>query len=306
VNSRAFLEELAAGISRDYPMLARGLLPNQLATEDPLWEWASLAAEHVLRITGNDDRRITDSTEAFVVASLDYIRLQARFLKTGCYAHSHAIESAALYSDPERMTEYLDGLALTYALWPNHTRMLRFYVEHFLPLVPHGSRLLEIGPGHGLLATVLLARRPDVRYVGIDISPRSISYSAAAFAAAGIAADRYDLVVGDAGKPAGPLAALTDFDAAVCCEVLEHVDEPAALLHTVAAQVESRGPIFVSTVANMEAEDHVYLFHDLHDIRGFLSGNGFSVELDQPLELAGSESVEPKPLNYSAIIRSRG
>ena len=71
------------------------------------------------------------------------------------------------------------------------------------------------------------------------------------------------------------------------------------------AHVEPRCPIFVSTVANMEADDHIYLFHDLPDIRGFLDRNGFAVELDQPLDLAGSEAVAPKPLNYSVVIRSR-
>ena len=202
MNARAFLEELTARISRDFPVLKGGLLANQLAADDPLWEWASLATEHVLRITGNDDRRIDECAEAFVVTSLDFLRLQARFMKTGRYARSAASESSELYSDAERMTEYLDGLALTYAMWPNHTRMLRFYVTEFVPLVRRDGRMLEIGPGHGLLASVLLGQRQDVHYVGIDISPRSISYSAAAFAAAGIAADRYELFVADAGDRA--------------------------------------------------------------------------------------------------------
>ena len=55
--------------------------------------------------------------------------------------------------------EYLDGLALTYAMWPNHARMLQFYVTSFVSLIPVDGRVLEIGPGHGLLSAVLLRER---------------------------------------------------------------------------------------------------------------------------------------------------
>jgi 2-polyprenyl-3-methyl-5-hydroxy-6-metoxy-1,4-benzoquinol methylase len=303
VNGRSFLEELTARISRDFPVLKGGLLANQLPADDPLWEWATLAAEHVLRITGGDRQRIDECADSFVVTSLDFLRLQARFAKTGRYAHSAASDSAELYADAERMTEYLDGLALTYAMWPNHARMLQFYVSRFVPLVPDDGRVLEIGPGHGLLASVLLAQRPNVRYVGIDISPRSISYSAAAFAAAGIGDDRIELVVADANDAAAATAG-TRFEAGVCCEVLEHVDEPGSLLRALGARIESGAPAFLSTVANMEAEDHVFLFHDADDIRTLLGANGFAVESDQPLALAGFETMVPKPLNYSAIARA--
>jgi 2-polyprenyl-3-methyl-5-hydroxy-6-metoxy-1,4-benzoquinol methylase len=49
--------------------------------------------------------------------------------------------------------------------------------------------------------------------------------------------------------------------------VLEHVDDPASLLAALRGRVDRGAPAFVSTVANMEAEDHVYLFHDAQHIR---------------------------------------
>jgi 2-polyprenyl-3-methyl-5-hydroxy-6-metoxy-1,4-benzoquinol methylase len=302
MTSRAFLEGVTAEITRSYPVLANGLLGNQLAADDPLWEWATLAADHVVRVTGGDARRIEQCTEAFVVTSLDFLRLQARFMKTGTYAHSSASETSALYSDAALMSEYLDGLALSYAMWPNHTRMLQFYVEHFTGAVPRDGRVLEIGPGHGLFASVMLARRADVHYLGVDISPRSVEYSAAAFAAAEIDADRCELVVADATDLQATGA--EGFDAAICCEVLEHVDEPSRLLVGLRGQMKEHAPAFVSTVANMEAEDHVYLFHDLAHIRSTITDAGFTIDADQPLALAGARGMTPQPLNYSAIIRS--
>jgi 2-polyprenyl-3-methyl-5-hydroxy-6-metoxy-1,4-benzoquinol methylase len=305
MSTREFLEEITAGISSEYPMLARGLLANQLAPDDPLWEWAEVATEHVLRITGRDHERVEQCVEAFVVTSLDFLRLQARFLKTGRYAHGAASDSIELYSDAERMTEYLDGLALTYAMWPNHTRMLRFFATEFGPRVPAEGRILEVGPGHGLLAAVLLTAQPDARYTGVDISPHSISYAAEAFAATGIAPDRYELLVSDACNPDVALAAAGPFDAAVCCEVLEHVDDPAALLRGLHDRIAPSAPTFVSTVANMEAEDHVFLFDDEQHIHRVLQAGGFAVYAEQPLELAGFENATPRPLNYSAIVAPR-
>jgi 2-polyprenyl-3-methyl-5-hydroxy-6-metoxy-1,4-benzoquinol methylase len=302
MNGRELVESITAGITRDFPELANGLLANQLASDDPLWEWAVVAAEHVLRTTGGDDRRIAECTEAFVVTSLDFLRLQARFVKTGEYAHATAAETSNLYADGDRMSEYLDGLALSYAMWPNHTRMLQFFADDFVPVVPPRGRVLEIGPGHGLLASVLLSRRDDVHYVGIDISARSISYSAAAFAAAGVAADRYELVVADATAPGRPFAS-DAFAAAICCEVLEHVDDPASLLAALARHVDTGAPAFLSTVANMEAEDHVYLFRDLAHIRSTIVDGGFAITADQPLVLVGAEDSTPLPLNYSAVVR---
>ena len=67
MNARELVERLTADITRDYPVLANGLLANQLANDDPLWEWADVAAEHVLQTTGYDDARIAEYAEAFVV-----------------------------------------------------------------------------------------------------------------------------------------------------------------------------------------------------------------------------------------------
>ena len=97
---------------------------------------------------------------------------------------------------------------------------------------------------------------------------------------------------------------LSAFAAAICCEVLEHVDDPGSLLSALARRVDARAPAFLSTVANMEAEDHVYLFRDLAHIRSTIIDGGFTIDTEQPLALAGAEGLTPLPLNYSAIARA--
>ena len=225
-------------------------------------------------------------------------------MKTGRYALSASDGLVAeLYGDEEKMKGYyLDGLAMTYALWPNHARMLRFLLEDFAPRVAADGTLLEVGVGHGLMAALLLERAPGLRYVGVDISPSSLEYAAASLATIGVDAARYAMVNADA--IGGDLRLLSDgdgFDALVCCEVLEHVEVPDLLLANLARSLKPGGVGFLSTVANMEAEDHVYLFHDTEHIRSTIAGNGWVVYDDRPHVLPGAEDWSPLPVNYSAV-----
>ena len=87
--------------------------------------------------------------------------------------------------------------------------------------------------------------------------------------------------------------------------MLEHVDRPEVLSSALAVAVAPQRPAFLSTVANMEAEDHVYLFHDVDEIRDMLAATGWNVVRDRPSVLPGAESWDPLPVNYSALVTSR-
>ena len=120
---------------------------------------------------------------------------------------------------------------MTYALWPNHARMLGFMADRFAAELAPGSRIVEVGVGHGLMASVLFDLVPDLRYVGVDISPSSLDYASAALRDQQVDPARWTMVNADA--IAGDLRHLTGpggFDALLCCEVLEHVESPDTLL----------------------------------------------------------------------------
>ena len=127
-----------------------------------------------------------------------------------------------------------------------------------------------------------------------------------ALAQTGVEPDRVTMVHTDATS--GDLvrqAGGDGFDALVCCEVLEDVDRPEVLSSALAVAVGPQRPAFLSTVANMEAEDHVYLFHDVDEIRDMLAATGWNVVRDRPSVLPGAESWDPLPVNYSALVTSR-
>ena len=304
--SREELLDVCTRLRAAYPVIGGGLIDKCLPPDDPAWVEAQLALGFVAQRSDDD---LESELDAFAAVSIDFLRLQARFMTSGTYARAGGAAElvADLYDDPSKMKGYyLDGLALTYALWPNHARMIRFMRDRFLPLLRPGDRVVEVGVGHGLLAALMFEAQPDLTYVGVDISPSSLDYAAAALARTGVDPGRVTMVEADAmSGDLVSLAGSAGFDAAICCEVLEHVDTPAALSAALTAALDTQRPGFLSTVANMEAEDHVYLFHDVDEIRDMLTTTGWQIGDDLPSVLPGAESWHPLPVNYSAVVSAK-
>ena len=302
MSSSALYDRASDWLLRSYPTIASGLLPSAGRPE------CRPFAERVLdihRAKAGDGQALERGLEAFARISFDFIRLQARFSRRGEYARSESkciIDS--LYLNRERMEGYyLDGLLLTYAFWPNHALMLRFFAEEFLPSISEGASFLEIGVGHGLMAYLALSSNLTARYAAHDISPSSLEYAHELLVRNGIDVRRFDLISEDATRMNGPDATgHSSHDAVVCCEVLEHVERPEEILATIHARLRPGGLAYVTTVANVEAEDHIFLFRDADHIRQTLVEAGFGVSRELVLPLPGMEARTPLPLNYAAIL----
>lgn len=57
-----------------------------------------------------------------------------------------------------------------------HSRRVRVMCGHLSELLPQGARVLDVGCGDGLLAHLILQRRPDLKIEGIDVLLRSQAY----------------------------------------------------------------------------------------------------------------------------------
>lgn len=287
-----------------HPQVASGLLPARPGVEPRM---AALAhrvyACHLRRlmVTGRPE---SEALEALVYMSVDFLRLQPRFQKTGRYASAGDTTLVErVYSQPEIMAGYyLDGLLLSYAFWQNHTAILAFFLDRFIDALPANATLFEVGTGHGLMALLALETLPAARYVGVDVSPFSIAHAATLLAGNGVAADRFELRCLDARQG---LAEVAPAQAVLCCEVLEHVVDPGALLQGLRQALAPGGRAFLTTVANVEADDHVTLFHDVGHIRATLEAGGFRIEQDLALVVPGFEHAVPTPINYAAIVADK-
>jgi 2-polyprenyl-3-methyl-5-hydroxy-6-metoxy-1,4-benzoquinol methylase len=93
---------------------------------------------------------------------------------------------------------------------------------------------------------------------------------------------------------------------AVCCEVLEHIMHPELLLARISEVLRPGALFFVSTVANIEAEDHIYLFENADQIRELINTSGFVIKAELILPLPGFAQDARQPLNYAAIVSKEG
>src|SRR5439155_25312664 len=93
---------------------------------------------------------------------------------------------------------------------------------------------------------------------GYDISEFSRSYAARLLRQGGIAADRFELGFADVREPlpAEPGA----FRWAIFAEIMEHIPDPLTSLRYLRTCMAPGAPVFITTVLNSNAIDHLYLF----------------------------------------------
>ncbi len=272
-------------------------LGGYLATVDAIWA--------ALMSMGGaaPAERVEELIRGLQFHSIDFLRRQARFHAVGEYQAENA-ESVReeVYESEPVMQEYLDGLLLTYVAWPNHHRLLRFYRETYLTSGPSGA-CLEIGPGHGWLARLQLDGHENNHLLGLDISQYSVRYSSELLRASGLAAERFEIRQHDATTGFNTDGQI--FDRIVMAEVLEHVERPDFLLREAAAHAHDKTAIFLSTVVNIEAIDHLYLYRTMEEVRDMVNDCGLTIdhELVMPLQFAADSCPS---YEVALICRKRG
>lgn len=189
---------------------------------------------------------------------------------------AQAIEK--VYSRPDVMTRYMNGLLMTQVWWSNHTRALLAYEQDFLANTT--GRCLEIGPGHGLL--LHLATRSGFTSVeSLDISEASIELTRSHLRRMGADVDRLSFHRGDLFD-SGIIARFADgFDGVVFSEVLEHLDRPADAMRTLFAITRPGGRVFIHVPVNSPAPDHLFLLRSPDEARRFVGGFGFDVRVER-------------------------
>jgi 2-polyprenyl-6-hydroxyphenyl methylase/3-demethylubiquinone-9 3-methyltransferase len=104
-----------------------------------------------------------------------------------------------------------------------------------------GARVLDVGCGGGLLAEALAHRGAKV--TGIDLAPGMIEVARLHAMEQNVTIE-YRVAAAETVAAAEPGA----FDVVTCMEMLEHVPEPGAMIHTLARLVRPGGAVFVSTL----------------------------------------------------------
>lgn len=239
-------------------------------------EWAD-QFEPVLNALFPSEQAVQAAVKGYATFAMQSMRLQAAFERERCYkAKTHEQAASEVYfNERHMMDEYLPGLLLSHFLWPHHYRQLQFFDSAFVQAmrVAGARSFMEVGVGTGLYSSLLLRRLPDVRGLGLDISPSSKQFTEAQMQALGVAG-RYRVELRDVtAEPVEPKA-----DWLVCVEVLEHLDDPVAFLRGLRRNMAPGARAFITAALNAAHADHIYLYRNADEVLVQLCEAGFTLE----------------------------
>ena len=106
----------------------------------------------------------------------------------------------------------------------------------------NGTRVLDIGCGGGILSDSMARRGADV--LGIDLASKALKVAQLHALEAGTARVAYREIAAELLADEAPAS----FDTVTCMEMLEHVPEPASIVHACSTLVKPGGWVFFSTI----------------------------------------------------------
>lgn len=109
-----------------------------------------------------------------------------------------------------------------------------------------GAAVLDVGCGAGLLSEALAGGGADV--VGLDLAPELIEIARLHLLETQAAQPSLRVVYRLQSAEALAAAQPASFDAITCMEMLEHVPDPASVVHACATLLKPGGRLFVSTL----------------------------------------------------------
>jgi 2-polyprenyl-6-hydroxyphenyl methylase/3-demethylubiquinone-9 3-methyltransferase len=151
------------------------------------------------------------------------------------------------------------------------------YIASRVPL--KGARVADVGCGGGLLSEALAKAGADV--VGIDMGQGVIDI-------AQLHLHESDLQVDYRVQSSAELAAAepASFDAVCCMELIEHVPDPAALIHDLATLLKPGGKLFLSTLNRTPQAFAAAIIGAEHLLRMLPRGTHHYAQFLRPSELA--------------------
>ncbi len=244
------------------------------------------------------------AVDSYLKLCNDVFIAQLKFAKTGCYpAMSMQDIHKKIYNDSDEMKSYMIGVAISQFLWPTHYEIFHFFQSYLQKNNEHIKSYLEIGPGHGLFLTKALKYLDkETNITAVDISQISINITKSIIEY--LYSNRKSIKIYNADMLKMDLEYIYDF--IVMGEVIEHVNFPKNLLIKLEKLLSPKGEVFISTCVNCPANDHVYHFKTVDEIRHLFQESNLKIkeELVLPVEdLSLQEILDKKiTINYCAVL----
>ncbi len=207
--------------------------------------------------------------------SMEAVRHQKYFEEHRQYQPLSPDRSLQSFYDDENfmMTTYLPGLFLSHYLWRHHYRLLKYFRTDVLASLASPKLFYEIGVGTGLYSCETLKAFPQSRGKGVDISKHSVDFTKRLLEANNLS-NRYSLEVMDIFK-----SNIRDesADFLICQEVLEHLEDPAALCRILWRLTKPGSKAYITAALNAAHTDHIYLFRTPAEVEQMLQSAGWKI-----------------------------
>ena len=260
-------------------------------------------ASIILRVIG-DDARLSKFAADYRFLCNSVLEEEIFFRRHGHYRLSRFEEALAeVYSNREFMDRYMNFLLLSHVLWENHARAITHFETRYLSELEHGTRHLEIGPGHGLLLHLAAKCDKIDTLTGWDVSETSIDQTRACLSAMGHTRN-VNLVLQDLFDAPTPSSDDARFGSVVLAEVLEHLEDPIAALKAVSKHMMPGGRLWIHVPVNSPAPDHLYLLRTPEEAVDLVRAAGFD-PIDHaffPMSGKTLEMARKEELTISAVI----
>ena len=252
------VEKLVQHVEAAHPRSLQGVREAMVSGDGSFIEAAERQLSWLETAFGSD--AIPRAVAAFVRFSIDVNLHQARYERRGHYeSKTYAEVYAHQYSDSAVMNDYLLGVYLTNVLWSHHMDITALFLRRFVALLPKDAALVEFAFGHGGWGIQALAAHPSARLRGFDISPAARGLAESFARAAGVA-ERATYREADALDPA--CLPEHSVDAAICCFLVEHLEQPDRLAASVARALKPGGRAFLTGALTAAQCDHIFEYNN--------------------------------------------
>lgn len=303
------LEQFIVDAQAAFPVLARTLggYSEKLRSEPGFPDRGQKVLDLTLQLCGKLNLTYDGLMDSYAEFCFTFLREQEQFLKTGEFSNAAKGFDEVhkeVYLDDEYMRHYMLGHLLSCAVFPHHYRQYLFFMDRFVPDAPANGSVMEFGYGHGLWLSSWLAASQQRTGVGYDISPQCVKMAKEMLPLQGIAANRYQLHLGDAVKQ--DLGG-TIYDAMIASGLLEHIEQPGEFLSRVKKNLRAEtGRLFAMVPTNTAHPDHLVLFNNVDEIRDMFVQAGLTL-VEELVVAAGAghaeHELQKEPMVYLGIFK---
>lgn len=264
------LQSIIERIQQQDPLHAKKLKRNLKNLSSDYETKCNVFLEKYQNYLSSSNKSLENGVDNYLKMIADFMYEQLRFSETGKYSSTSFEEvNKRVYNNPEVMDYFMNGLLLSQVLWKHHYSIFSFFSQNFPKYKNNIYNYLEIGGGHGLfISEAINVLGNNTKFTLVDISPTSIEVSKKF-----IGAHPVEYVLSDIFK----YETNTKYNFITMGEVIEHVEDPVALLNKLKELLAPNGVIFMTTPTNAPSIDHIYLFRNAQEVIDIIQKAGLEV-----------------------------